>query len=425
MNITRRGVIGTAAAAGAAATALPRRARAQRGKDDVVRLGVLTDMSGTYRDVGGPVSVTCAKLAAMDFGQGSKSLKTEVLQADHQNKTDVAAGIARQWYDQGVDVILDVPNSACGLAVAGIAKDKDGAYLNSGSATSDLTGAHCNANTVHWVYDTYELAKSTGGALTKAGGDTWFFLTADYAFGTALQRDTTEFVQAGKGKVLGSVRYPFPGTTDFSSYLLQAQSSGAKVLGLASAGLDVVNSIKAANEFGITGQMRLAALLCFISDVHAMELPIAQGLTLTSPFYWDLNDRTRAFSKRLEPLAPGVRATMVQAGVYSSALAYLRAVDALGVAESKRSGAAVVAQLKKMPADDDVFGKSTIHEDGQCVHPSYLFEVKKPSESKGPWDYYKLISTTPADEAFRPLRAHPGISESSIIRSGCFWISVA
>jgi branched-chain amino acid transport system substrate-binding protein len=402
MDFTRRGLIGTAAA-GAAATALPRRARAQRGKDDVVRLGVLSDMSGTYKDVAGPLSVTCAKLATMDFAQGGKGLKTDVLQADHQNKPDIAAGFARQWYDQGVDVILDVPNSACGLAVAGVAKDKDGVYLNSGSATSDLTGAQCNANTIHWAYDTYELAKSTGGALTKAGGDTWFFLTADYAFGTALQRDTTEFVQAAKGKVLGSVRYPFPGTTDFSSYLLQAQSSGAKVLGLANAGLDTVNSIKAAHEFGIAEQMRLAALLCFISDVHAMGLQIAQGLTLTSPFYWDYDDRTRAFSKRLEPLAPNVRASMVQGGVYSSALAYLRVVDAMGVAESKKSGAATVAKLKAMPVDDDVFGKSTIREDGTCVHPSYLWQVKKPGESKGPWDYYKLVSTTAADEAFRPL----------------------
>jgi branched-chain amino acid transport system substrate-binding protein len=403
MSVTRRGLIGTAAL-GAAATALPiRRARAQRGKDDVIRLGVLSDMSGTYKDTAGPVAVSCAKLATMDFAQGGKSLKTDVIQADHQNKPDIAAGIARQWYDQGVDVILEVSNSACGLAVAGVAKDKNGVYLNSGAATSDLTGSQCNPNTIHWTYDTYMLGKSTGGALVKAGGDTWFFVTADYAFGTALQRDTTEFITAAHGKVLGSVRYPFPGTTDFSSFLLQAQASGAKVLGLANAGLDTVNSVKAAHEFGLTGQMRIAALLCFISDVHAIGLDIAQGLTLTTSFYWDHDDRTRAFSKRLEPLAPGVRATMTQAGTYSSGLAYLRLVEAMGVAESKKDGAATVAYMKKMTPDDDVFGKSTIREDGQCVHPSFLWEVKKPSESKGPWDYYKPISTTPPDEAFRPL----------------------
>jgi branched-chain amino acid transport system substrate-binding protein len=360
-------------------------------------------MSGTYKDVAGPVSVQCAKLAAMDFAQGGKSLKAEVLSADHQNKPDIAASIARQWYDQGVDVILDVPNSACGLAVAGVAKDKDGAYINSGAATSDLTGAKCNANTLHWVYDTYELGKSTGGALVKAGGDTWFFITADYAFGTALQRDTTQFIEAAHGKVLGSVRYPFPGTTDFSSFLLQAQSSGAKVLGFANAGLDTVNSIRQAHEFGLSEQMRFAALLCYITDVHAMGLPIAQGLKLTSPFYWDHNDRTRAFSKRLEPLAPGTRATMIQAGVYSSALAYLRCADSMGIAESKKSGAAVIAALKKMPIDDDVFGRSTVREDGQCIHPSYLWQVKTPKESKGPWDYYTLVAETPADEAFRPM----------------------
>ncbi len=403
MEITRRDLIGTAAA-GAAAAALPlRAARAQRGKDDVIRLGVLSDMSGTYKDTAGPIAVQCAKLATMDFAKSGKSLKTDVLSADHQNKPDLAASVARQWYDQGVDVILEVSNSACALAVAGVAKEKDGVFLDSGAATSDLTGIQCNANTIHWSYDTYMLAKSTGGALVKQGGNTWFFVTADYAFGTALQRDTTHFVETEKGKVLGSVRYPFPGTTDFSSFLLQAQSSGAKVLGLANAGLDTVNSIKQAHEFGLTEKMRIAALLCYISDVHSMGLPIAQGLTLTTSFYWDYNDRTRTFSKRLETLAPGVRATMVQAGTYSSGLAYLRCADAMGVAESKKSGAATVAYLKKMPIDDDVFGKSTIREDGSCTHPAYLWQVKKPSESKGPWDYYRLVSTTPADEAFRPM----------------------
>ncbi len=252
MEITRRGLIGTAAIGGAAATLPLRAARAQRGKDDVIRLGVLTDMSGTYKDTAGPVATQCAKLATMDFAKSGKSLKTDVLSADHQNKPDLAASIARQWYDQGVDVILEVSNSACALAVASVAKDKNGVFLDSGAASSDLTGTQCNANTIHWTYDTYMLGKSTGGALVKAGGTTWFFITADYAFGTALQRDTTHFIEAEKGKVLGGVRYPFPGTTDFSSFLLQAQSSGAKVLGLANAGLDTVNSIKQAHEFGLT-----------------------------------------------------------------------------------------------------------------------------------------------------------------------------
>jgi branched-chain amino acid transport system substrate-binding protein len=397
MTLSRRALIGSAAA-------LPvlsgRSARAQAA--NTLKVGVLTDLSGAYRDLGGPVSVAAARQAVEELA--SKGFTVEIVQADHQNKTDVGAGIARQWYDRdGVDLIVDVPNSGVGLAIAGVAKDKNKAYMNSGSATSDLTGSQCNANTIHWTYDTYELAKSTGSAAVKAGGDTWFFITADYAFGTALQRDTTEFVTAAGGKVLGSVRYPFPGTTDFSSLLLQAQSSGAKILGIANAGTDTVNTIKQSQEFGVTPGMKLAGLLVFISDVHAIGLEIAQGLLLTNSFYWDANDRTRKFAERFNPKAPAVRPTMVQAGVYASVLHYLKTTADKGVPFMKADGAAAVAAMKAMPTDDDCFGQGTIRADGRKLSPSYLWEVKKPGESKAPWDYYKLVATTPADQAFRPL----------------------
>ena len=289
------------------------------------------------------------------------------------------------------------------LSVAGVAKDKNKVYINSGAATSDLTAAACNANTIHWVYDTYMLAKSTGGALVKAGGDSWFFVTADYAFGQALQRDVTNFVTEAGGKVLGGVKYPFPVTTDFSSYLLQAQASGAKILGMANAGVDTINTIKQAQEFGITGKMKLAGLLVFITDVHSLGLQVAQGLILTDSFYWDMNDRTRAFANRLKPKAPAARPTMVHAGTYSSTLHYLKGAVAMGIDKAKLDGAATIAQLKAMPTEDDAFGAGSIRADGRKIHPSYLWEVKKPSESKGPWDYYKALGTTPADQAFRPL----------------------
>jgi branched-chain amino acid transport system substrate-binding protein len=327
-----------------------------------------------------------------------------VVSADHQNKADVGASVAREWFDRsGVDLIVEATNSAVALAVAGVAKEKNKVYCNSGAATSDLTGAQCNSNTIHWAYDTYMLAKSTGGAMVKAGGDSWFFITADYAFGHALQRDTTAFIEQAGGKVLGSVNYPFPGTTDFSSLLLQAQASGAKVLGLCNAGTDTINSIKQAKEFGIS--MKLAGLLLFLSDVHSLGLEVAQGIVLTDSYYWDLNDRTRAFADRLKPKAPNVRPTMVQAGCYSSTLHYLKVAAEMGAAQAKADGAATVARMKAMPTDDDCFGKGIIRADGRKIHPSYLWEIKKPSESKGPWDYYKLVASTPAEEAFRPMNA--------------------
>jgi branched-chain amino acid transport system substrate-binding protein len=400
MTISRRGLIGTTA--GLATLPLMGRARAQGA--NTLRVGVLTDLSGPYQDLAGPLAVKAAQLATEDFGVAGKGWTVEIIQADHQNKPDIGAGIARQWYDtNGVDIIVEVANSAVALAVAGVAKDKNKVYINSGAATSDLTGGACNANTIHWAYDTYMLAKSTGGALVKAGGDSWFFITADYAFGAALQRDTTGFIEAAGGKVSGGVKYPFPGTTDFSSYLLQAQASGAKILGIANAGTDTINTIKQAQEFGITGKMKLAGLLLFLSDVHSLGLQVAQGILLTDSFYWDMNDRTRAFSERLKPKAPTQRPTMVQAGVYASTLHYLKTAAAMGIPEIKKDGAASVARLKAMPTSDDAFGEGTIRADGRKLHPSYLWEVKKPSESKGPWDYYKAVATTPADQAFRPL----------------------
>ncbi len=392
MKLSRRTLLGTAAAA-----TLPATARAQAAS---IKIGVLTDLSGPYQDLAGTLAVASAQMAVDEFA--AKGFKVEVISADHQNKPDVGASIARQWCDQGgVDLITEVANSGVSLAVAGVAKEKNKAYLPCGPATSDLTGTACTPNTIHWVYDTYMLARSTGGAMAKAGGDTWFFITADYAFGHALTRDTTGFIEAAGGKVLGGVKTPFPGTTDFSSYLVQAQASGAKVIGLANAGSDTVNCIKQAKEFGI--KQKLGGLLVFLTDVHALGLDICQGLLLTESFYWDLNDGTRKFSERLKARAPSKRPTMVQAGTYSAVLHYLKTVNAMGAAEAKKDGVVTINHMKAMPTEDDCFGKGTIRTDGRKLHPSYLFEVKKPSESKYAWDYYKLIATTPADQAFRPL----------------------
>ena len=365
--------------------------------DDVVKIGVLNDMSGLYADIAGPGSVLAAQMAVEDFG---KSLKVEIVSADHQNKPDVGASIARQWFDtEKVDVIVDVPTSSVALAINEIAKEKKKAFLNSGAATSDLTGKNCSPNTVHWTYDTWMLAHGTGSAIVKTGGDSWFFLTADYAFGHALERDTEAVVKKGGGKVVGKVRHPL-NTQDFSSFLLQAQASKAKIIGLANAGGDTINSIKQASEFGITqsGQ-NLAGLLVFLTDVHGLGLQIAQGLILTETFYWDLNDSTRAWTKRFVEKSGGKYPTMVHAGVYGAVLHYLKAVEA-GTTDD---GTKTIAKMKEIPTDDPLFGKGTIRADGRKIHPAYLFEVKKPAESKGPYDYYKLRTTIPADQAFRPL----------------------
>ncbi len=368
---------------------------------NVVKIGVLSDMSGLYADIGGPGSVVAAKMAVDDYLKASKSqLKVEVVSADHQNKPDVGSSVARKWYDtDGVDMIIDVPTSSVGLAINQVTKEKGKAYINTGSATSDLTGKDCSPNTVHWLYDTWMLANGTGSAVVKSGGDTWFFLTADYAFGHALERDTSEVVKASGGKVLGSVRVPLA-TQDFSSFLLQAQSSKAKIVGLANAGGDTINSIKQASEFGITkGGQKLAGLLVFLPDVHGLGLNVAQGLQITEAFYWDLNDQTRAWSKRFAAANGGKYPSSDHAGVYAGVLHYLKAADAAKTDD----GAKIVAKMKELPTDDPLFGKGQVRADGRKIHPVHLFEVKKPSESKGPYDYYKVLQTIPADKAFRPI----------------------
>jgi branched-chain amino acid transport system substrate-binding protein len=371
--------------------------------DKVVKIGVLTDLSSLYADLGGPGSTLAAQMAVEDSGLTKRGWTIDVTSADHQNKPDVGVGITRKWFDEDkIDVIADVPNSGVALAVAAVVKEKNGVYLNSGAASSDLTGKACTPNTVHWTYDTYTLANGTGKAVVKAGGDSWFFITADYAFGHALQRDTSAVIEANGGKVVGSVDVPL-NTPDFSSFLLQAQASRAKIIGLANAGGDTTNSIKQAHEFGIAGGgQKLAALLLFIDDVNAIGLDVARGLQFTETFYWDMNDGTRAFSKRFsERMKNHAMPTMVQAGVYASLIHYFKALEALG--GNPHDGAKVVAEMKELPTDDPLFGKGMIRVDGRTIHPAYLFEVKSPAESKYPWDYYKLIATIPADEAFRPL----------------------
>lgn len=367
-----------------------------------VKIGVLNDMSGIYRDLGGPGSVIAAKLAIEDYAKIDPNLKVELVSADHQNKPDIASSLSTKWFDtDGVDAIFDLTTSSVALAVSQVASNKNKAAIVSGAASSDLTGKKCNANTIHWAYDTWMLANGTGKAMVKTGGDTWFFITADYAFGHALERDTSAVVKANGGKVLGAVRAPL-GTSDFSSFLLQAQASKAKVIGLANAGGDTINSIKQAAEFGIVkGGQSLAGLLIFSTDVIALGLPTAQGLVLTSTWYWDMNDANRAWTKRWQKLVPGKFPTMVQAGVYSSIMHYLKAVSAL---KQSKDGRAVIAKMKSMPTDDVLFGKGKVRVDGRKIHPAYLFEVKKPSESKHPGDIYKLRATIPADEAFRPLK---------------------
>jgi len=367
--------------------------------DTAVKLGVLNDRSGIYSDITGEGSVIAAQMAVEDFGAKEKGITVEIVSADHQNKPDVGANIARQWYDQeGVDVILDVPTSSVALAVNDITREKNKIFMNSGGGTSDLTGKACSPNTVHWTYDTWQLAHGTGTAVVQNGGKTWFFVTADYAFGQALERDTTAVVEAAGGEVVGTVRHPFP-NTDFSSFLLQAQSSGAQVIAFANAGGDTISSIKQAAEFGIVqGGQSLAGLLVFINDIHALGLEAAQGLMLTESFYWDLNDQTREWSARFEEKA-GKKPNMVQAGVYASVLHYLKAVEAVGGKETE----AVMAKMKEMPTDDPLFGKGKIRVDGRKIHDSYLFRVKAPDQSEGPWDYYETVATIPAEEAFRPL----------------------
>lgn len=401
MTFTRRKAL-------AAAAALPlftpiRSPLAQGG--NTIRVGVLTDLSSLYTDLSGTGSVLAARMAAEDFAKTNPGFNVEFVSADHQNRADVGSNAARQWYDRdGIDMIVDLPNSAVALAVNTVTREKNKVALVSTGASTALTGAQCSANLVHWTYDTHSQAAGTGRAMVAAGGDTWFFLTADYAFGHALESDTEKFVTAAGGRVLGKVRTPFPGTTDFSAFLLQAQASRAKVIGLANAGGDTINCIKQAAEFGLTRRgQKLAGLLIFITDVHALGLATAQGLTLTASFYWDSNDGTRAFSERFHPQNRGIRPTMGHAGCYGATLHYLKAVAAVGVAKAKADGAAVVAKMKELATDDPLFGKGTIRADGRKLHPCFLYEVKAPAESKGPWDYYKLVREVPIEQAWRPL----------------------
>ena len=396
MIINRRTVLG-AAAAGAAVPLGRARAQAK----PLIKIGVMNDQSGPYRDVNGPTSVACTKQAVQEFA--AQGFDIEVVDADHQNKPDVAVSLAREWFDQrGVDIIMDVAATSCALALASIVKEKNKIMICTSTASSDVTGKACTPNSMHWSFDTYMEARSTGGAMVKAGGDTWYFITPNYAFGEATQRDTTKFVEAGGGKVLGSQLYPFPETTDFSSYIVKAQASGAKILGICGAGSDLINIIKQAHEFGVSRTMNIAAMVAYTTDMRSVGIEMAAGTRLSETYYWDLNERTRSFQKRIQPKVT-LWPNMAQAGNYSCTLHYLKAVQDLGAAQAKRSGAETVARMKAMPTEDDCFGPGKIRADGRKITPAYLFEVKKPSESKHEWDLYKLIGTTAAEDAFRPL----------------------
>jgi branched-chain amino acid transport system substrate-binding protein len=366
----------------------------------VLKIGVLNDQSGLYADLTGQGSVLAARMAVEDFKAESKGIKVEIVFADHQNKPDVGSAIVRQWIDRdGVDVIADVPTSSVALAVNEIVKEKNKVFLVSGAASAALTGSACTPNTVHWTYDNWALANGTAKAIVQAGGDSWYFLTVDYAFGHDLEAQVANVVKAAGGRVVGQVRHPLS-TADFSSFLLQAQASKAKIIGLANAGADTTNSVKQAGEFGIAkGGQKLAGLLIFVTDVHSLGLPIAQGLQFTESFYWDQNDASRAFTKRFAPQAKGIHPTMVHAGVYAGVTHILKAVEA----SKTDDGAKLVAKMKELPTDDPLFGKGRIREDGRKIHDMFLFEAKTPAESKYPWDYYKLVRTIPAAEAFRPL----------------------
>ena len=394
MPFTRRSMI-------AATAALPFSARAQAARP-VIKIGVLNDMSGPYRDATGQGSAVCVQQAVRQFN--SAGFDVQVLAADHQNKPDVGAAVARQWYDRdGVDVIMDVPTSSVALAVNAIAQEKNRLYINNGAGTGDLTGSQCTPVTIHWAYDTFMLARSTASQLTRLGSDKWFFVTADYVFGQQLARDSVRFVKEAGGTVVGEQRYPFPSTTDFSSYLLAAQASGANVIGLANAGTDTSNCVKQAHEFGLDKTMKLAALLMEVSDVKAIGTEIGGGLYLTGTFYWDANEGTRAFTRAVQEGMPNQQPpNMIQAGCYASALHYMKALTAIGAARSK-DGAAVCAQMKAMPTEDEAFGSNRIRKDGLCLLPAFLFQVKTTAESHGAWDLQKLVATTPGDLAWKPL----------------------
>ena len=399
VHLGRRTLFG----AGAGAAIGGRTARAQG--QPPIRIGVMTDMSGAYRDISGPGCVVAARQAVQDFAAAA-GLNVKILQADHQQKADVGLNIARQWFDrEGVDAITDLNNSAIALAMNGLTREKNKVHLNSGAASSDMTGTACSPNTVHWTTDTWANAQSTAGALARTGAKRWYCITADYAFGHAVQRDVTKFVQANGGEVVGSSVYPFPQTTDFSSFLVSAAATRPDVVALCNAGTDMINCVKQGQEFGLAARrIRVAAMIGFIVDVHTLGLASAQGLTFTESSYWDLNDRTRALASRMRPRMPnGHTPNSVQFQCYSAVLHYLKAVKELGPARAKANGLEVVELMKRMPTDDDAFGPGLVRADGRKIHPTYLFEAKAPAESRGPWDYLKLVTSTPAEQAFRPL----------------------
>jgi branched-chain amino acid transport system substrate-binding protein len=399
MQLSRRGLLGSAAVL---STVPVLRGRAQGTPK--IRLGVLTDLSGTYRDNTGPNSVACARQAIEEFNPSAHGFTVDLISADHQNKPDVASTIARQWFDQGIEAVIDVPTSSVALAVAQVAKEKDKIMLNASATTTDLTDKQCSPNSIVWSFDTYMMAVSQGGTMVKQGGKSWFFITADYVFGHSLEEQTAALVEQQGGKVIGRVRYPFPDTTDFSSYLQQAQASGAQVLGLANAGLDTVNSVKQAHEFGLNQSMKIAPLLIFITDVHALGLDMAQGLNCTTSFYWNYNDRTRAFTKRVLPkLSNGAYPNMAHASTYGITLHYLKTAAAMGAANAVKSGRETVARMKGLPTDDDAFGAGRIRSDGRGEFPAYLWRVKTPAETKMPWDVFDLVTVTPAANVLHPL----------------------
>ncbi len=404
MTFTRRSLMGSSLAT-AAIPAGRAFAQAKSG-DNTIRIGLLEDMSGPYRDITGATSVACTQQAIREFRAANPDFAVELLSADHQNKADVGLGIVRQWFDQsGVDAVVGVSNSALAIALKAVVEQKDKLHLNTSAASSALTSEYCSPNALHWGYDTWCLAHATGAPLVKQGLDTWFFITPNYAFGKMFQGDVTEAVVQAGGKVIGSVSYPFPETTDFSAYFLQAQASGAKAIAFTGAGTDFVNCVKQAHEFGLTqGKSTFVGFSGYINSVLALGLPVAQGMTEAETFYWDLNDRTRSFMARVKPHLPeGTFPCQNHAGDYAAVLHYLKVVKAMGPAKAKESGRATMQAMKAMPTDDDCFGPGSIRADGRTIHPAYLFGVKSPAESRYPGDVYKLLATTPTDKAFRPM----------------------
>ncbi len=400
--LTRRTLLGAAAATGGLLSAAPP-ARAQAAP---LRLGVLADLSGPYRDTAGPTSIACVRQAVADFQAIHPDVAVEVFTADHLQKADVALSVARSWFDRdGVDVVMELNNSSVALAVNQIVSDRNKVQLNTGALSSDLTGKACTPNFIHWAADSWMCAHAIGTAMAQRGSRKWFFIAPDYALGHSLRRDTGEFVEASGGTIVGTVFYPFPSTSDFSAYLLQAQSSGADTIGLCNGSGDLQNTFKQAAEFGMGGanKVRMAPLVVFATDVHAVGLPIMQRTLVAETFYWDLNDATREFARQVLARAPGNYPQQEHAASYAAAFHYLKTAAAMGAGRAKASGADTVAAMKRTPTDDRLFGQGRIREDGRWLVPVHLFEVKTPAESSGPWDVYRRTGAIPGDQAFRPL----------------------